>query len=102
MTDLASYMASTPTFSTLLFLGGPLHGSRYEMPDTTRELVIRSDRSRTYSPNLWDRYTRRTFTRIAGDEQPEVAHLFAHETWLDEEISASHLAERDWKPKEAL
>lgn len=101
MTDLRS-MTDTPTWSSLLFLGGPLHGGRFEMPSTTRELMIRSDRSRTYSPNLWDRYTRRTLTRLAEDEHPEVAELFAHETWLDGEIEASRISESDWKPREAI
>lgn len=86
-----------PRFSVLLFLGGPLHGCRYEMPSTTREFRIRSGRERTYSPNLWDTYTRRRMTRIVGDDQAEVAELFAHETWLDEEICASHIPETDWK-----
>ena len=91
-------MPSTNTASIMLFLGGPMHGTFHEMPDTTLELFIRNKADKTWSPNGWDRYTRRRICRIAEDEHPEIALLFAHETWLDEEIGATHVPESQWKP----
>lgn len=89
---------NTPSMHPCLFLGGPMHGRWLDVIDTASELNFRFGRDRTYSPNLRDRYTRRMLTRLAGDDALEVTALFAHESWLDEEISASQVPDKAFVP----
>ena len=93
---------NAPSMHNCLFLGGPMHGRWIEVIDSTNELNFRFNRDRTYSPDMRDRYTRRLITRVGSDESLEVTALFAHESWLDEEISASNMPENAFIPSSEL
>ena len=80
------------------FLGGPLHGEIRELPETMTELIVRHGADKTFSHTGRDRYTRRRFVRIDAALIPHEAFIFAHETWWDDEIANTHLAEDAWRP----
>lgn len=88
----------TPSMHHCFFLGGPMHGRWAEVADAIDELSMKFGRDRTFAPDLTDRYTRRFMLRATDHESTDVALLFAHETWLDEEIAATHIPDVAFVP----
>ena len=88
---------ASPNYRDTFFLGGPMHGEWFSVADTTESLTMRFSQRLSFMPEGRERYTRRKFVRLVGDDEIEVAYVMAAEDWPDEDIAASMIPESAWR-----